>query len=361
MIDRLAEVRALFDPAPGRIYLDAATYGLPPRATVEVMRRALADWQSGAADWIHDWDMRGEVCRAAFGQLSGFPVETVALIPSASVGVGLVAASLTERDEVVIPDDEFTSVLFPVLVAARARGVKVQCVPFERLADSVTSQTTLVAFSLVQSQSGRTADQMAIVDAARQVGARSLIDATHAVPFVGVDRRADFVVCSAYKHLLSPRGVAFLCVDRSHWDELTPWLANWRSTAHPYAGHYGGPLDLASGAAQFDVSLAWFAWAGAAVSLELLAAWQRAGLLVEVVDLARRLAASVGAGMPLGSVVSVPAEDADAVRVSLADAGIQAAVRAQSVRLSPHVYNTVEQIDLAAAALARCVPESSPR
>ena len=358
---QLAAARGLFEPAPGTIYLDSATYGLPPRPTVEAMHRAVDAWQAGTADWIRAWDVRGEACRASFGALIGVPAHSVALVPSASVGVGTIAASLTPADRVVVPDDEFTSLLFPILVAARERGVQVRMVPFERLAERVETGTTLVAFSLVQSQSGRTADLEAIVKAARAVEARTLVDATHAIPFVPIDQPVDYLVCAAYKHLLCPRGVAFLYVAQDRWDTVTPWLANWRSTSDPYGQYYGGPLNLASTAARFDVSLAWFAWAGAAESLRLLADWQRDGLLGEVVRLARRLTDALGLPAPGGSVVGVPVEDAEAVRADLAAAGIKAAVRAGSVRLSPHVYNTAEQIDRAASALARRVPQAARR
>jgi selenocysteine lyase/cysteine desulfurase len=351
--DRLAAVRALFAPAAGTVYLDTATYGLPPRPTVDALHHAVDAWQSATASWVDEWDRRGEACRSAYATLSGLPRDGVALIPSASVGVGLIAATLTEHDQVLIPDDEFTSVLYPMLVAARAKGTTVRQVPFESLAEHVTPATTLVAFSLVQSQSGRTASQVEAIDAARSVGARTLVDATHAVPFVAVDPRADFVVCAAYKHLLSPRGVAFLSVAPQHWDTVPAWLANWRSTSHPYAVAYGGPLDQAPGAARFDVSLAWHAWAGAAVSLELLVQWQNDGLLQEPLVLARRLAEQLDLPEPLGSIVSVPVDDADGLRDSLADKGIKAAVRAGSVRLSTHVYNTPKDIDAAVSALAR--------
>jgi selenocysteine lyase/cysteine desulfurase len=361
MADPLAEARALFDPQPGTIYLDAATYGLPPRPTVEAMHGAITAWQGGSADWVTAWDQAGEACRASFGQLIGAPAESVALIPSVSVGVGTIAASLASADQVLVPDDEFTSVLFPLLVAARECGATVRAVPFEDLARSVQSQTSLVAFSLVQSQSGRTADIGAIVEAARASGARTLVDATHAVPFVPLANwidRVDYAVCAAYKHLLSPRGVAFLYVARERWDDVPPVLANWRSTPNPYGHYYGGGLNLAADAARFDVSLAWFSWAGAAVSLDLLATWQRQGVLEQVVRLAQRLASNLDLPEPVASVVSVPVQDAESVRTELAQAGIKAAVRAGSVRLSPHVYNTAAQIDQAAAALARFVPHA---
>jgi selenocysteine lyase/cysteine desulfurase len=362
VVDALAEVRELFDPSPGTIYLDAATYGLPPKPTVQAMHQAIDDWQAGRADWVTAWDMRGEACRVSFGELIGAPAETIALIPSVSVGVGTVAAALKAGDEILLPDGEFTSVLFPLLVAARERGATVRTAPLAILANGISPTTRLVAFSLVQSQSGYAADLASIVEAAEKVGAQTLVDATHAIPFVPVQAdRVDYIVCAAYKHLLSPRGVAFLYVANKHWEQVPPLLANWRSTSNPYGDYYGGGLDSAPSAARFDVSLAWFSWAGAAVSLGLLAGWQRQGVLRHPVDLARRLAVHLGLPDPVGSVISVPVDDAEAVRTRLAGAGIKTAVRAGSVRLSPHVYNTAEQIDRAADALARFVPQPARR
>lgn len=357
----LAEVRSLFEPAAGTIYLDTATYGLPPRPTVEAMHTAVAAWQAGTADWVSDWDMRGQDCRAAFGRLIGVPADAVALLPSVSVGVGIVAASLTENDEVVVSDDEFLSVLYPIMVAAREHGARVRTASFQNLADAVNERTTLVAFSLVQSQGGRTANQRQVIDAAEKVGARSLVDATHALPFVSVDSRADYVVCAAYKHLLCPRGVAFMHVAPDKQHTLAPWLANWRSAREPYGVHYGGALELATGAAQFDVSLAWFSWVGAAISLNLLVDWQERGFLHEPIKLTKRLANHLGLPEPGGSVLGVPVQDAELVRNELARSGIKAAVRAGSVRLSTHVYTTAEQIDTAANALAGFVLQAAAR
>ena len=357
----LAEVRSLFEPAPGTIYLDTATYGLPPLPTVQAIQEAVTAWQAGSADWVTDWDTRGEACRVSFAALIGVSATDVALLPTVSVGVGMVAASLTDQDEVVISDDEFLSVLYPLLVAARERGATIKTAPFDRLADAVSDSTTLVAFSLVQSQGGRTANQQQIIDAAQKVGARTLVDATHAVPFVQVDPRADYAVCAAYKHLLCPRGVAFMYVAPNRYDTLAPWLANWRSARDPYGVHYGGGLDLAKSAAQFDVSLAWFSWVGAAVSLQLLVDWQKQGFLEEPVKLAQSLANQLGLSEPAGSVLGVPVEKAELVQSQLAEAGIKAAVRAGSVRLSTHVYTTLAEIDTAANALASFLLQPASR
>lgn len=357
VISRLSEARALFDPAPGLVYLDAATYGLPPRPTVVALERALRRWQTGEADWVEEWDQKGDACRAHFATLIGGRPEEIALIPAASVGVGVVAASLPAGAEVVVPDDEFTSVIFPLLVAAERSGARVRRVPYAALAEAIGSETHLIAFSLTRSQDGITAPLGQIVAAARRHGAQLLVDATHAIPFVPVApwiSAIDYLVCHGYKHLLCPRGVAFFHLREDRWPVVAPWLANWRSGDPPYARSYGGDLShLAPDARRFDVSLAWHAWAGAEPSLALLVEWQRQGLLDEAQGLARQLAAGLGQPEPSASIVSVRVPNAEAAEAALAEAGVRCAARGGNIRLSPHVYNTEEEIDRAVAALAR--------
>jgi selenocysteine lyase/cysteine desulfurase len=354
----LAAVRALFDPAPGSVYLDAATYGLPPRPTVEIMQQALAAWQDGSANWVDDWDRLGEACREGFARLIGAASASVALVPSVSVGVGTIASGLQAGETVLIADDEFTSVVYPLLVA-QLRGVRVRQVPFGELASQVDGSTRLVAFSLVQSQSGRVAALDDILAAASSVGAQTLIDATHAVPFVGVqtpsgeiDPRIDYLVCAAYKHLLAPRGVGFLYVAPRALERVPPILANWRSASDPYGDHYAGELDVARGAARFDVSLAWLPYVGASVSLGLVVDWQQQGVLDPVLELARRLSDGLGLAPTGSTLVSVPVDDAEVATRHLEEAGVRAAVRAGRVRLSPHVYSTASDVDRAVTAIA---------
>ncbi|MFN8593797.1 MAG: aminotransferase class V-fold PLP-dependent enzyme [Thermomicrobiales bacterium] len=349
-------LRALFAPAPGTIYLDAATYGLPPQPTVDALSRALDRWQSGEANWIEDWDREGEACRGFFATLIGAEAADVALVPTASVGIGLMVLALPPGSEVVVPDDEFTSVMYPLLVAADRRGVTLKRVPFADLPNAVSSSTHTVAFSLTRSQDGATASLADMVTVARRHGARLLIDATHAVPFVPIapwSEEIDALVCHGYKHLLCPRGVGFLYVKQDRWPGLAPWFANWRTGNPLYGTSYGGTIaDLASDARRFDVSLAWHAWAGARQSLELLVKWQANGALEDVTVLARRLAAGLGLPEPGASIVSLRVRDAEAAESVLGARGIRCAARGGNIRLSPHVYNTDADIDGALEALA---------
>lgn len=340
----------MFHPEPGTHYLDTATYGLPPQPTVDAMLAAVEAWQRGTARWIDDWDVAADRARTDFAELVGVAPADVALVPSASVGVGTVAASLTAADRVVVPADEFTSLLFPLLVAAERSGTTVDAVPFEQVLDHIEIGTTLVATSLVQMQTGRVARLAALVDRCREVGARLLLDATHGLPFADTSGRlsdVDFVVCAAYKHLLCPRGVAFMVVRPEHREEIAPWNANWRSSSDPYGRFFGGPLDLAEGAAAFDVSIAWLPWLGAAVSLGLLREWSADGRLAEPRRFAEELAGGLGVPWYGSSIVCVPLHDVDTAAQSVEAAGIKAGFRAGALRLSTHVYTSRADIDRA--------------
>ncbi len=342
-------VRSLFKPSPGLIYLDTATYGLPPRPTIEVMERHLLDWQAGTANWIEDWDRPTDRCRSDFAALIGADPSEIAYLPAASVGAGTVAASLKPGDHVVVPVDEFTSILYPMLVA-KERGAIVHEVPFDALTESIVPGTRLVAFSLTQMQTGKTADLAAICDRAEAVGADVFVDATQSVPFVplaAVIHRVHYLVCAGYKHLLSPRGVAYLYVRRDRWDHLEAQNANWRAADQPFSRYFGGPLTLSASAARFDISRSWLPWLGASESMRLLVSWKDSGLFEGVRALADRLADGTGCPRPASTLVCVPIADPEHARSALKEAGIKASVRGTSIRFSPHVYNTESDVDRA--------------
>jgi selenocysteine lyase/cysteine desulfurase len=357
-VDPLAGIRTQFRPGEGVAYLDTATYGLPPMATVAALQSAIRAWQAGTGDWINDWDEPTNQAPRDFATLVGAPPDTIATIPAASIGTGLVAGALGPEDEVVTPDDEFTSTLFPLLVA-KDRGARVREVPFDDVAASIGPATTLVAVSLVQMQTGRVADIGAILDAAERHGARVLVDATQGVPFVpleGVIDRIDYLVCAGYKHLLSPRGTAYFYVRQDRWDELEPRNANWRSADQPYGRYFGGPLTLAADARRFDVSRAWFPWVGASASLRLLVEWQAAGAFGAVRDLADGLARRLGVPWYGSSLVCAPLGDGESARAALAAAGIRASVRGTAIRFAVHVYTTEQDLDRATEVIAPFMP-----
>lgn len=331
-------------PDPG--YLNTASLGVPPAATVELMASLLERWRRGQLS-PPDFDDYVRRARAAFARLSGVQETSVAIGATVSDLVGVVAASLPDHARVVIAEGEFTSLLFPFLAHAD-RGVTVDEQPLEEL-PGLTGRADLVAVSAVQSSDGRVADLEGVLRAARDAGARTLVDTTQSCGWLPVDGSAfDYLVCGAYKWLLSPRGTAFLAVAPEALDGLRPIAAGWYAGDDPWTSIYGSPLRLAPDARRLDVSPAWFSWAGAAESMELLAGLDPAAVHVHDVGLANALRCALGLPASDSAIVTVEAPQA---AERLAASGIRSAVRAGRVRLSFHVYNDSRDVELAVAAL----------
>ena len=335
--------------APEGVYLNTASYGLPPRDGFEAMQAALADWRRGRTSWEH-WGESSEAARASFAQMVGVPATRVAIGATVSGFVGLVAASLPDGVRVVVPEEEFTSTLFPFLVQQEQRRVTVTTAPAARLAEAIDARTDLVAFSAVQMSTGDVADVDAIVASARHHGAQTLLDATQACGWMPIDAtRFGAVVCAGYKWLTLPRGTAFMAVGDELQQSIVPHSAGWYAGAEVHRSYFGPPLRLATDARRFDTSPAWFSWVGAQPALALLNRIGVETVYAHDVALANRFRAGLGMAPSNSAIVSV-ADDGAAGR--LQRAGIVAALRGGRLRASWHLYNTERDVDAALEALA---------
>ena len=341
----LEQAQKLWQPEPG--WLNTATYGLPPEPVWDAVQQVLADWRGGRVSF-EVWDESVDRSRTAFARLTGVDAADVSIGSAVSQLVAPIAASLPEGATVVVPESEFTSILFPWLVQ-RERGVRVRTVPLDGLVDAIDADTDLVAFSVVQSADGTVTPYDEIVAAARAHGAVVVVDATQAcgwLPFAA--DRADAVVVGAYKWLMAPRGSAFAYLAPELRERIRPDAAGWYAGQDPHASYYGTPLRLAEDARRFDISPSWLCYVGAAPALELLADLEPEVVRAYDVGLANRFLTGLGRPPGDSAIVSVDVPDA---QERLARAGVRAAVRAGRVRASFHLYTTEEDVDRAVEAL----------
>jgi len=338
----LVSAQGLWEPLPG--WLNTASYGLPPRPAWEALQVSLADWRVGRTSW-EGWDESTARARAAYARLIGVPAADVAVGSAVSQVVAPVAAAVPAGTRVVVPELDFTSIVFPWL----AHGLDVVAVPVDKLAGAVAAGAGVVAFSLVQSADGTIAAYEEIVAAARSVGALVVVDATQAcgwLPFDG--SRADAVVTGGYKWLMGPRGTAYGYFAPELRERMTPSAAGWYAGEDVHGAYYGPPLRLATDARRFDISPAWHSFVGAAPALELIEEIGVDAIHDHNVRLADRFLAGLDRPPAGSAIVTVDVPDAQA---KLARAGIRAAVRAGRVRASFHVYTTDADVDLALEAL----------
>ena len=334
---------------PTVVYLDSATYGLPPKVALQALSAVTAAWASGRYDPV-SCDQAVGRARSTFARLHSVLATDVAIGHQVSPMVGLIAASLPPRARVLAAEGDFTSLLFPLLAA----GCDVRTIPLERLADAVDSRTDLVAVSAVQSADGRLADLDAISSAAASYEALTLVDATQACGWLPLDAgRFSVVVTGGYKWLCHPRGTAFMTIAPELGDRIVPLAAGWYAGEHPWDSCYGTPLRLARDARRFDVSPAWLSWHAAAATLELFEAVGLGQIHEHNLGLANRL--RTGLGLKPGDSAILSLDAADETTDRLASAGVKAAVRENRVRLSCHLYNDEKDVDRTLEALTDCV------
>jgi selenocysteine lyase/cysteine desulfurase len=331
--------------APKGVYLDSATYGLPPTAAVQELLALTAEWSAGTYDPAAA-DAAVQSARSGFARMHGVPASAVAIGHQVSPLLAPIAASLGRANVLAVQGD-FTSLLYPFVAA----GCDVRTVALEQLAQQIDSRTDLVAVSAVQSADGRLADLDAIASATQSHGALTLIDATQACGWLPLDAsRFDVVVTGGYKWLCHPRGTAFATISEALHEWIRPVAAGWYAAEQPWESCYGLPMRLASDARRYDVSPAWLSWHAAAVAVALFEAVGIERVHRHNVALANRLRAGLGMEASDSAIVSLQARGDAQQR--LAAAGVKASVRAGRVRLSCHLYNDERDIDHALEALS---------
>ena len=345
----LSTARAEFAEAPG--YLSACTSGLPPRATLTAMRRFTSEWATGAHDAVAI-GAEVELCRAAFARIAGVPSDRVAIGSQTSQLVSVIAASLPDGAEVLCVEGDFSSLTHP-FEQQRHRGVRVRYAPLEHVANAVTPDTALVAFSLVQSASGAVATHEEIIAAAARVGTHTLADLTQSLGWLPVSASLfDYSVCHAYKWLCAPRGTAFLTVREGLDDSLVPIAAGWCSADVVWESCYAGHTPLAASATRFDLSPAWPVIGGTLASLEFIASLDPSDVHAHGVELAN--AARSVFGLPAGNSAIVAWADPDGEALTaMRAAGITASGRLGNARVAFHLWNTAADVERLARALRR--------
>jgi selenocysteine lyase/cysteine desulfurase len=341
----LADAVAEFGEPRG--YLAVASIGLPPRCAVEALTADLAAWAAADRD-PQGYDPVIDRTRSSYASLVGVGADRVAIGSQTSVLASLIAAAAPAGARILLPDGDFSSIMFPF----QARGdLDVVTVPLGALADAVDERTWLVGWSLVQSATGVLADDAAIVEAAARTGTLTLCDLTQAAGVHPVDAdRYDATVCHSYKWLCAPRGVAFLTLGERMSARLRPLQAGWYAGADVWRSTYGPAMALSADARRFDVSPAWQAWIGAEQSIGLFAALDVDEVWRHAAGLGDALCDGLGIPQQHQAIVTWPDATGDDLQRLIA-AGIRVSGRAGRLRASFHLWNDERDVEAVLRAM----------
>jgi cysteine desulfurase / selenocysteine lyase len=373
--DTLQRFRAALPVTETCAYLNHAGMAALPRPAAERMK-ALADTVSRSGDrrWL---ERNAEVERVrglAARLLGAHESHEVAFVENTSAGISLVSEGFAwkEGDNVVGAELEFPSNVYPWMCLADY-GVEYRTVPErdgrideDELLSRIDGRTRMLVLSWVQYASGYRADLARLGAACRERGVLFVVDVIQGLGALALDVEAsmiDVAVASTHKWLLGPEGTGLLYVSDRVIDKLRPVRSGWRSMSNLFQWTEFD-ISFAAGAKRFESgTLNVYGIHAFGASLELL---QEAGMPAieeRVLALTERAASGLAArgfqvvssrrpGETSGIVTAVHPEipAGDFVR-RLAAADIVAAARAGRFRISPHFYNTEEEIDRCLEAL----------
>jgi selenocysteine lyase/cysteine desulfurase len=379
--------RHLFDIPDDVAYLNCA-YMSP------LMKPALEAGTVGLARKAHPWELTpdkfftgADEFRATAAQVLDCPADCIAIVPSASYGIATAARNLPVKrgQSILVLEEQFPSNYYPWQRRAEEIGASLKIVAWPAdndwtaaVLDSLTSDVAVAALPNVQWTSGGRLDLVRIGAACRKLGTALVLDLTQslgALPFSVGDLqngvRPDFAVAASYKWLLGPYSVGLLYVGPK-WQGGLPLEENWiqRANARDFSSLILYTEDYDAGARRFDMGeRANFASLPAAVrAMKQLLEWDVSQISETAGALNRHLAeaaADLGFSAPpeplraphylsLRRQAAIPKE----LPEMLAREKVFVSVRGSSIRVTPHVYNTVDDGDRLIACLRRVAARS---
>lgn len=229
---------------PKAAFLDSAASTQKPesvlRAMESVYREGYANVHRGVYAWSEAATARYDAAREAVARFLGAPEpETIIFTRNATESLNLLAYSygrsfLRSGDEVILTELEHHANFVPWLELARERGVVLKFWPIsaegalelEALDPLISARTKLITFAQVSNVLGTITDPRPVVERARAVGARVIVDGSQSAPHMPVnvaDLGVDFFACSGHK-MLGPTGIGVLYGRRELLEAMPPFL-----------------------------------------------------------------------------------------------------------------------------------------
>jgi selenocysteine lyase/cysteine desulfurase len=377
----LGNQRDLFEIPEDIVYLNCAYMSPQLRRSREIGERAVSrksrPWNITSDQFFEDV----EEVRALFARLVGGDTDGVAVVPSVSYGISVAAANVPVRqgEKIVILEDQFPSNVYSWRELASRNGARLVTVPrpedhdwTRALIREIDAGTAVVAAPNCHWTDGSLVDLARVGEKAREAGAALVVDGIQSLgarPFDVSEVGPDFLVASAYKWLLGPYGVGFVYVDEKH-REGTPIEHNWinRRGSEDFSQLVDYQDAFQPGARRYDAGERsnFVLLPMAAEALRQLLNWGVENVSETIgglTDLTERKAKQHGiAAIPkerrarhMTGLMLGPDAPADLAK-RLTHHGVFVSVRGESVRVSPHVYNTEEDIDRLFQVLEQVAP-----
>jgi len=342
-------------------------------ATRAAAEQYLESWNRTGMDW-EAWIEEVRLAKVAFAALIGASPEDIAVFSSVSEAMSAVASALDfsgKRRRVVLSEIEFPTTGH-IWLAQQRRGARVSWVAqhngvieTSEYEAAIDDDTALVAACHGYFLNGFTQDLSAIVQRAHAHDALVFADAYQTVGTQPIDVRetgVDFLASGTLKYLMGVPGIAFLYVRPELVNSLEPSVTGWFGRSNPFSFDIKG-LTWSEGASRFDsgtppIINAYIGRAGmemiAGIGVGKIRAWHEV-LAARLRDGGRERGLTQHGTTDLARKTANTAfvvNDSHAIEQAMRARGVLPSARGPVIRLSPHFYNTLDDIDTALDLLA---------
>ncbi len=367
--DQISELRSRFPILREKTYLYNCSQGALCDAVEDGLRKYTASWRTSAAPW-DEWMEAYEALRGAFARFINAQPDEVAIVTSASAGINPIANALQfdGRNKVVLSEYEFPT-MAQIWLAQRPRGAEIHfldgvndTIPTECYERAIDARTRIVPLTHVSFVNGFRSDVAAIARIAHAQGALLFLDGYQDCGTRPLDVKAldvDFFVTGTLKYLLGPPGLGFLYVRRELIETLAPTITSWMAQRDVFAFNTKC-LDPSPDARRFEggsppIPNIYLARPAidllSGIGMDNVAA-QIERLTAAFLKVVRELRIdSKTPSSSVGPLVVLRSKDAAAVLAKLTARGIAVSTRRDGVRFAFHVYNTLEDVNVALTAL----------
>ena len=371
----ISAVRSQFPVTESWVYLNHAAVAPLCRPSARAMRRLVADVEENGMAHFEEWNRLYSRARRSAATLIGSRPDEIAFLKNTTDGILTVANGLRWRpgDNVVLGNREFPANIYPWL-NLRDRGVEIRWVEEREgrlsLADfsaAIDANTRALSVSSVEFFSGFRNDLAGLSDLCQQRGIFFVVDAIQSLgvhPIDVAELGIDALAADGHKWLLAPEGCAlFFCSRRSlsklkvsalGWSgvETAYDFLNYDETLNPDARRFETGTHNTAGIAGLKGSIDFLLEQGLpAIEQRILGLTDR--LCEGLANGGFQLLSPRGSGEKSGIVTfSHPNLEAETLFQRLRQERIISAVRGGRLRLSPHFYNTDEEIDRALEVLS---------
>lgn len=345
--------RELFPLLSRVTYLDTAS--LAPMATPvkQAMELFLEEWDAKASFGYAMWEEKLEEVRKRAAHLIKAKSEEIAVLTNTSQGVNYAGmlSGIKKGDVVVVSRGDFPANVLPF----RAMGAELRFIPQHFTVEDVSRAlkgAKLLTISHVNYATGFRAEVEEIGKLCREEGVLFHLDATQSLGMLQIDvRRAgvDFLSAGCYKWLLAPIGTALFFSREEHLAS-TP-IAGWRSVENPMSF---SSEKFTREASKLELGNPCFpAIYGLEAALKLVLSTGLKNIERRVLGLAaklRELLADFEVISPESNSGIVSIRASGVTKAKLLEKRVFVTVR-DYIRISPHFYNTTEDLERAAAIL----------